>query len=93
MFCINYHNPKFLERFKCDFESENNKRKKSWVHSLAPNTFEVRRACWSSKMETGTNDKLVNYSYGLAQNKQQFGYYIIGTFLVHEQATSIHRRA
>jgi hypothetical protein len=41
-------------------------------------------------MGNRTNDKWVNYSYELAQTKQQVGYCVIGTILVHKQAKGIH---
>jgi hypothetical protein len=37
------------------------------VRSLTCSTSGVRKVCSSSKMETKTNDKQVNYSYGLTQ--------------------------
>ncbi len=33
------------------------------VRSLACNTFEVRKVCWSFNMGIKTSDKLVNYAY------------------------------
>jgi hypothetical protein len=60
------------------------------VRSLTCSTSKVRNACRSFKMGTKTNDKWVNYSYGLTQIKQQIDKCIIITFLVHGQATSIH---
>jgi hypothetical protein len=45
--------------------------KKSWVRSLTYNTLKVKKACWSFGMETKTNDKWVNYSYGPTKTKQQ----------------------
>jgi hypothetical protein len=30
---------------------------------LVHNTFKVKKACWSFKMKTRTNDKHVDYSY------------------------------
>ncbi len=36
---------------------------------LPCNTLGVREACWSSGMGIRTNDKCVNYSYGLAETK------------------------
>jgi hypothetical protein len=43
------------------------KKKGVDVHSLACSTSGVKKVCWSSEMGTKTNDKQVNYSYGLAQ--------------------------
>ncbi len=43
------------------------------ARSLVYNTSRVRRACWSSRMRTKTNDKCVNYSYQFVQTKQQVG--------------------
>ncbi len=43
------------------------------VHSFVLSTLKVRKACWSSMMGTKMSDKQVNYSHGLAQNKQQVG--------------------
>jgi hypothetical protein len=38
-----------------------------------------------------TNDKWVNYSHGPTQTKQQVGKCVVGTFLVHKQATDKHK--
>jgi hypothetical protein len=66
--------PIFLEGFKCEFESENNGRKKEFgLCSLTCSTSRVRGARWSFKMETRMSDKQVNYSHKLAQTKQQVG--------------------
>jgi len=43
------------------------KKKGVDIRSLACSTSRVKKVCWSSKMGTKTNDKQVNYSYGLAQ--------------------------
>jgi hypothetical protein len=43
------------------------------VRSLVHNIPGVRRACWISEMGNKMRDKWVNYSYGLAQTKQQVG--------------------
>jgi hypothetical protein len=80
--------PKFLERLKCEFESENNK-KKTRVHSLAHSSFGVKGACWSSEMGTRMSDKWVNYLYGPTQMKQ-VGYYIVRTLLVHGRTMHGH---
>jgi hypothetical protein len=61
------------------------------VHSLARSTSGVEWVCWRSGMGIMTSDKRVNYSHKLAQTKQQVGKCMIGTFLVHEQTTCIHR--
>jgi len=45
--------------------------------------FGGRRACKNSGMVIKTSDKRVNYSHGLAQTKQQVGYFVVGTFLMH----------
>ncbi len=37
------------------------------------------------------NDKWVNYSHKFAQTKQQVSWCIVGTLLVHKQATSKHK--
>jgi len=41
-------------------------------------------------MRTRKIDKQVNYSHGLAQTKQQVGWCIAGTLLVHGRATGKH---
>jgi hypothetical protein len=41
--------------------------------------------------ETRTSDKRVNYSHGYAQTKQQVGYCIDGTFLVHGRTMGKHK--
>jgi hypothetical protein len=66
-------------------------KNKIGAHSLTCSTFEVRRACWSSRMKTRMSDKQINYSYRFAQTKQQVGYCIVGALLVHERTTRVHR--
>jgi hypothetical protein len=67
------------------------KEKKVGICSLVCNTSGVKGACWNFGMGTRTNDKWVNYSHGLAQTKQEVGYCIVITLLMHEQITGIHR--
>jgi hypothetical protein len=49
------------------------KEERVGARSLTHSTFGVRRACWSSRMGTRMNDKLVDYSYQSTQIKQQVG--------------------
>ncbi len=64
--------PTFLERFKCEFKSENGGR--NWGMLFSSKHFEGKEgACWSSRMGIRKNDKWVNYSHTLAQTKQQVG--------------------
>jgi hypothetical protein len=72
-------------------KGENNRRTRSWGTLLGSKHFQGRGACWSSRMGTRKSDKQVNYSHGPAQTKQQVGYCVVGTLLVHGQITSKHR--
>ncbi len=60
------------------------------VHSFTCITSRVRGVCWSSKIGIRMSDKWVNYSYGLAQTKQQVGSCKIKALLVHGR-TQIHK--
>jgi hypothetical protein len=57
----------------------------SWGTLFGSQYFRGRKVCWSSRMGTKTSDKQINYSYELAQTKQQ-----VGALLVHRQATGKH---
>ncbi len=65
--------PKLLERFKCESESENNGRKESWGTLSSSQHFGVKKGVLELQDGIKTIDKRVNYSYGLAQTKQQVG--------------------
>jgi len=43
------------------------------VCCIVHNTSRVRRVCWSFEMGIRTSDKLINYSCGFAQTKEQVG--------------------
>jgi hypothetical protein len=51
--------------------------------SQVRNTSKVKKACWNSKIGIRMNDKQVNYSHGPTQTKQQVGYCVVETLLVH----------
>jgi hypothetical protein len=56
-----WHTPKLFDRFKCESESENSGRIRSWGTLPSLQRFGGRRACWSSGMAIRTNKKWVNY--------------------------------
>jgi hypothetical protein len=57
---------------------------------LSSKQFEGKRGALKLLDGVTTNDKRLNYSYGLAQIKQ-VDYCIVGALLVHKFTTSIHR--
>jgi hypothetical protein len=67
------HTPNFLKDSNASSKMKTMEKKGVGVHYLACSTSRVRRLCWNFGMGTRTSDKRVNYSYGLAQTKQQAG--------------------
>jgi hypothetical protein len=57
------------------------------MRALDCNIVEIRGLCRSSGIGIKKNDKWVNYSHRLAQNKQQVNYYVVVALLVHKQVT------
>jgi hypothetical protein len=83
--------PKLLNKLNCESKGENNERIRNWGMLLGSQHFKARRACWSSRMGTRMNYKLVNYSHELTHTKQQVDWCIIGTFFVHGRAMGNHK--
>ncbi len=70
---------------------ENNRRIRSWGTLFGSRHLRGKGACWSSEMGTRESDKKINYSHKLAQTKQQVGWCVVGTLLVHGRTTSKHK--
>ncbi len=64
--------PKLHEKFKCEYEGENNERR-SWGMLFSSQHVGGKKACWSSRIGIRISDKQINYSYVHAQTKQQVG--------------------
>jgi hypothetical protein len=79
--------PQLLNGFNCESKGENNGRRRSWGMLLSSQHFGGKGACWSSEMGTRKSHKLINYSHGPTQTKQQIDYCIVGALLVHGRAT------
>jgi hypothetical protein len=83
-----WRSPKLLYRLNCESKGENNGRIRSWGMFPGSQHFKGRRACWSFRMWTKTNDKRVNYSHWTTQTKHNWS--IFGARTSHGQ-TQTHK--
>jgi hypothetical protein len=68
-----WRTPKLFDGLNYESKGEDNERRRSWGVLLGSLHFEGSGACWSSRVGARKINKQLNYSHGLAQNKQQVG--------------------